>query len=116
MKTYQPYQMAKTCQLGEVKSVRNKNSGVNIPTFVPTKTVHYSPLKRTFNQKYELVSTRLDETIEIAIQHQDIGDAQQVKIGDITYNILDNSVDDSLEYITYDILTLKDVSKVGSNA
>lgn len=116
MKTYQPYQMTKTCQLGAVKSVKNKYSGVNIPTFVASKTVHYAPLKRTFNQKYELVGTRLDETTEIAIQHQDIGDAQQVKIGDITYNILDNSIDDSVEYLTYDILTLKDTTKVGSDA
>lgn len=117
MKTYQPYQLTKSCELGTIKSTTNKFTGVSLPGgFVKTKTAHYVPLKRTKAQKYSLLGTTLEHTIEIVIQHQDLTDIDVAHINGADYDIIDNSPDDSSEYITYDILTLKKIEKVGGKS
>lgn len=116
MKIYQPYQLTKVCLLGTFKSVTNKFTGVSIPTFLKVKEAHYAQLKRTRSQKYSLVGTSLADTVEIVIQHQSLDNIDVVQLNEIDYNISDNSPDDSNEYLTYDILTLKKIKKVGDSS
>ncbi|MFT8558006.1 phage head closure protein [Liquorilactobacillus hordei] len=116
MKTYQPYQLTNVCLLGTFKSITNKFTGVSVPTFVKAKEAHYVQLKRTRSQKYSLVGTSLADTIEIVIQHQNLDNIDTVQLNRIDYDISDNSPDDSNEYLTYDILTLKKIEKVGDKS
>ncbi|WP_311408611.1 phage head closure protein [Liquorilactobacillus uvarum] len=116
MKTYKPYQMIKKCSLGKVEDVRNQHTGVTKPVFSTVRDVHYAQVKRSLTQKYLIsLGSSLNDTIMIAIQHQDMTDIKLVKMNGVVYDIEDNSIDDSNVYIKYDILTLQENTKVGGS-
>ncbi|KRL36618.1 hypothetical protein FD20_GL001161 [Liquorilactobacillus uvarum DSM 19971] len=116
MKTYKPYQMIKKCSLGKIEDVRNQYTGVTKPVFSTVRDVHYAQVKRSLTQKYLIsLGSSLNDTIMIAIQHQDMTDIKLVKMNEVVYDIEDNSIDDSNVYIKYDILTLQENTKVGGS-
>lgn len=114
-KVYSPYQMNKKASFGSIKSV-TKPSGVNVPEFTEEFKLHYSSVKRTLTQTYQLQGTELQDTKVIAIQHNPkVNDSLRVVLSGVQYKIVDDSIDDSNNYLTYDLLTIKKVTKGGNS-
>lgn len=114
-KVYSPYRMDKKASFGSTKSV-TKPSGVSVPEFSEDFKLHYSSVKRTLTQTYQLEGTELQDTKVIAIQHNPkVNDTLRVELAGVQYKIVDDSIDDSSNYLTYDLLTIKKVSKGGKS-
>ncbi|WP_056960183.1 phage head closure protein [Liquorilactobacillus satsumensis] len=112
---YSPSDMVKKANFGGVQSVKNKFSGANVPTFVKQFTLHYKDIKRTLTQTYMLQGTELQDTKIIAVRHNSkLVDTMKVQISGDSYDIKDISVDDSNDYITYDLITIAKVKKGGA--
>lgn len=90
--------------------------GVTIPKFKELMTLHYAKIKLTLNQRYGVTGSNLQHAVIIAVRHNNkLSSKMQVKLADgITYSISEISSNDD-DYISYDLLTLHKVNKVGSD-
>ena len=105
---FKPSDFSRTVKLGNVGNV--VIGGVNREKFIPSYSLHFKQQKRTLSQQYQLVGTRLDETITIITRHDERNEtATMAQIGLTVYDVIDVSPDDGGEYIRYDYLTLKQV-------
>ncbi|AOO75965.1 hypothetical protein LCW_07820 [Latilactobacillus curvatus] len=106
---YSPSDFNKVFWFGAFESKVNPNTGVSVPTFVEKEKMHYKAQRKTITQRYALVGTALENTSIIVIRHSKLSDQYQyLKIVDKTYKIIDCSIDDSNNYMTYDFLTIKE--------
>lgn len=90
----------------------------SVEKFVPKRTLHFAYYQRSQTQQYRLLGTKLEGTIVIAVRSQyHIDDTQLAKIhGDeTTYKVVSISRGVSHSLINYDLVTLNDIRKVGSN-
>lgn len=109
---FKPSDFSRTVKLGNVGNV--VIGGVNRDKFIPEYSLHFKAQKRTLSQQYQLVGTRLDETITIIVRHDVRNEtATMAQIGLTPYDVIDVSPDDGGEYIRYDYLTLKQVKGHG---
>lgn len=110
---YSPYSMRHKAifyTIGERTSI----SGVTIPARVEAFTLHYAQVKITLNQRFYATGQSLKGTVIIAVRHNpNIEETMQVKLPDGFYSIYDISRDYD-DYISYDLITLKKVDKVGN--
>lgn len=85
--------------------------------FVTKQTLHFAYYQRSQTQQYQLLGTNLENTIVIAVRSQcHVDDTQLAHIhGDeTTYKVMSISRGESHSPINYDLITLKDIKKVGS--
>lgn len=116
-KIYKPYELNKIAQLGTTESVRNEFTGANLPTFISQfSKIHYTSIKRTIDQKVGILGTALENTVMIVVRHNpEFENMEKVIVANGTeYDIVDVSSDDTNQYITYDIITMKKSEKVGA--
>lgn len=87
------------------------------PQFVPKRKLHCAFYQRSQNQQLSILGTKLEDTIVVAVRSQYRVDDQMLAQldgnKDVTYKILTISRDDSHSMHRFDLITLKDVSKVG---
>ncbi|WP_404975669.1 phage head closure protein [Weissella paramesenteroides] len=73
-----------------------------------------APKRRTITQQYQIAGTSLEDTIVIGVRHDErIIKGIGVFYDGVHYDIEDVSADDSNNYITYDLITVKEVKKNG---
>lgn len=86
--------------------------------FVTKQTLHFAYYQRSQTQQYQLLGTNLENTIVIAVRSQcHVDDTQLARIkGDenTTYKVMSISRGEAHSPINYDLITLKDIKKVGS--
>lgn len=112
---YTPQEMSKKADFGGTQSIKNRFSGAYIPTFVKEFTLHYKTIKRTLTQTYMLQGTELQDTKVIAVRHNSkLVNTLKVQIGEDIYSIKDISIDDSNDYIVYDLITISKDKKGGA--
>lgn len=100
-------------KFGDVKYIRNPNTGDNDEKFVPDFEMWCKPQKRTANQSYSIHGTDLEGTIVVVIMHDDrVSTKLKAKYKEQTYDIVINNSDESGTYMAYDYLTLRQVKKV----
>lgn len=110
---YSPYQMRHKADF-YVIGERSSMSGVTIPNRVKAFTLHYVQIKITLNQRFYSTGQSLKGTVIIAIRHNaKVTETMQVKLSDGFYSIYDISRDYD-DYISYDLITLKKINKVGN--
>lgn len=112
----QPYLMQKVCTFGSY-GTSQALSGMTNRVFKPAFKVHFSNVKQTRSQKYELIGTSFENSRVIKIQHgkensHKLQSCTCVQISGVTYDILDVSLDED-SYVTYDLITIKE-SKRGA--
>lgn len=86
--------------------------------FVPKQKLHCAFYQRSLTQQYQLLGTKLNGTIIVAVRSQyHVQDDQLARIdGEPTiYKIVTISRDDSHTPIRYDLVTLQNIEKVGSD-
>ncbi|WP_099045124.1 phage head closure protein [Leuconostoc citreum] len=68
--------------------------------------------RRTITQNYSVVGTSLADTLVIGVKHDErINKTLGITVKGVNYQILDISPDDSNNYLTYDLITVKKVVK-----
>jgi SPP1 family predicted phage head-tail adaptor len=114
---FMPSLFNKKIQAGTVKSVLNRDTGDYDETFVSLFSLWAYPQKRSLTQQYNLVGTDLEDTVVLIVRHNDqLSKSLEVLYDGDYYNILDISIDNSLNYMSYDYLTIKLSSKVGGKS
>lgn len=88
--------------------------------FVPKQTLHFAYYQRSQTQQYQLLGTDLEHTIVIAVRSQyHVDDTQLARIkGDekqTTYKVMSISRGEAHSPINYDLITLKDIKKIGGS-
>lgn len=89
--------------------------------FVPKQTLHFAYYQRSQTQQYQLLGTELENTVVIAVRSQyHVDDTQLARIkGDVkqtTYKVMTISRGEAHSPINYDLITLKDIAKIGGKS
>lgn len=106
----------KIIELGKMQTISTRTIQGSKAKFVPSRTLHCAIYQRTQNQQYQLLGTKLEGTIVIAVRSQyQVDDVMRVRFkGEKTiYKIAAISRDQSHNLPRYDLLTLQMISKVG---
>lgn len=106
---FAPYQMKHLLTLNKLVEQENKYTGQVQTVPVADITKHCAIIKKTLSQKYALVGTHLEGTLNVAIRHRKGIEKQQYQsatLDGVDYSVVDVSVDDD-NYLSYDIITLK---------
>jgi len=95
-----------------VKTVTNQNNGNSVKKPVTLFTKWGAYKRRTINQQYTILGTTTEDSIVIGVRHDNsINKTLGITIDNVNYQILDISSDESNNYLTYDLITIKKVSK-----
>lgn len=109
---FKPSDLNKTVAFTTIKSVQNPNNGSMSKKPVTLFTKKGAQRRRTLNQQYSALGTTIEDSIVIGVRHDSrITKALSVLWKGEKYEILDISPDESNTYITYDLITVKKVSK-----
>lgn len=108
---FQPYQMKHLLTFNKLEDVENPYTGIIETKPVPDLKKHCAIIKKTLTQKYTLVGTNLEDTINVAIRHtrgltKDL--YTSATLDNTLYNIVDISSDND-NHLSYDIITLRKV-------
>ena len=108
MATFKPSDFNKKVTFGTVKTVQNPDNGSMKKTFVKAFSLWYASKTRTLNQQYQIQGTSLENTKVIVVRHNpEVEVIKMVQIGDVMYDLVGYSPDESNNYNTYDFVTLK---------
>lgn len=106
--TTTPFELNRRADFGTVQTVQNPDNGSMKKTFVKAFSLWYASKTRTLNQQYQIQGTALENTKVIIVRHNPKVEAiKAVQIGDVMYDLLSYSPDESNNYNTYDFVTLK---------
>ncbi|MBU7556880.1 phage head closure protein [Weissella paramesenteroides] len=106
--TITPFELNRRADFGTVKTVQNPDNGSMKKTFVKAFSLWYASKTRTLNQQYQIQGTALENTKVIIVRHNPKVEAiKAVQIGDVMYDLVSYSPDESNNYNTYDFVTLK---------
>lgn len=106
--TITPFDLNRRADFGTVQTVQNPDNGSMKKTFVKAFSLWYASKTRTLNQQYQIQGTALENTKVIIVRHNPKVEAiKAVQIGDVMYDLVSYSPDESNNYNTYDFVTLK---------
>lgn len=106
----------KIVEFGKPHTTQTRTITGSKTEFNVVRQLHCAIYQRTLAQQYQLVGTKLANTIVIAVRSQaNVDDALQVRFkGDAqTYRIVNISRDESHNYPRYDLITLSRITKAG---
>lgn len=110
-----PSDLNQRIQIGTTKDVLDESGNFYSPQFLPELTLWCAPRTRTLTQQYQIMKTELEDTILVVIRHNPkVNDGYVAKYRGELYDIVAVSDDESNQLITYDIITLRKIKKVGS--
>lgn len=112
----EPYELNKRFTFGTTKTVTSPVNGSSVKKFVELFTLWGCYVTRTMTQQYTLLGTSIQDTVLIKVRHnKGIIKALQVSTtvekSTVTYEVVDVSPDESNNFVTYDLVTLKKTSK-----
>lgn len=106
--TITPFELNRRADFGTVQTLQNPDNGSMKKTFVKAFSLWYASKTRTLNQQYQIQGTALENTKVIIVRHNPKVEAiKAVQIGDVMYDLVSYSPDESNNYNTYDFVTLK---------
>lgn len=110
-----PHSFNKKVKFYSVQSVEDPNTGASYPELVYEFTLHYSPVKRSIEDRISEMGTNKEDITIISVKHRDkiqkTFKATLNKKDDVVYTITGLLPDDSNNPIPYDTLTLKSSEK-----
>lgn len=103
-----PYSFNKKVKFYAVESITNPNTDSPVPQYVYKLTLHYSPVKRSIEDKLSDLGTNRGDILIISVKHREaVQETLTAEIGDKYYAIQSIMPDDSNNPIPYDTLVLK---------
>lgn len=112
-----PHRLNHLIEFGTTKTVSSHTLEGSKETFVPQLKLHFAYYQRTQALQYQLVGMHLQDTIEIAVRkNKHVNDKQLARIvgQDTIYKIINYSRDLTGDPIGFDLITLRDIKKIGS--
>jgi len=110
-----PYSFNKKAKFYKIESIEDEHTHVPIPTLIYQFTLHYSPVKRSIEDKLSELGTDKEDTSIISIKHrekvQDVFKVTLNKNEDKIYTITGIMPDDTNSPIPYDTLTMKETKE-----
>lgn len=103
-------------EFGVTETVDTDTLEGSVEKFVPKQKLHFAYYQRSQTQQYQLFGTDLQNTIVIVVRSQcHVDDTQlaRIKGDETTYKVMSISRGEAHSPINYDLITLKDVKKVG---
>lgn len=111
MLNYDISRLKQRVEFGTTESVKNKYSGVSIPTFVSQFTVWCGSYSQTLTQQYTLLGTNQKAVKSIVIRHNDrVTDSLEARIDGQTYSVVSVNSDPGVN--AFDVVTLQIVTGV----
>lgn len=104
----------KIVEFGKPHTTQTRTIEGSKTDFKVVKTIHCATYQRTLAQQYQLIGTKLANTIVIAVRSQaKVDDSLQVRFkGETrTYRIVNISRDESHNYPRFDLITLSKITK-----
>lgn len=101
-------------KFGKAETISDESIEGSHESFIARQQLHCAFYQRSQTQQYQLLGTKLEGTIVIAVRSQyHVEDDLQAQIDDdnTIYNIVTISRDESHSPIRYDLITLKDTGK-----
>lgn len=109
---FKPSDLNKKVDFTTVKTVISPINGSSVKKPVTLFTKKGAIRRRTLNQQYQAIGTTVEDSIVIGVRHDDaINKTMGVTLDGVNYKILDISADESNNYLTYDLITIKKVAK-----
>ncbi|MDO7802341.1 phage head closure protein [Pediococcus acidilactici] len=106
-----PASFNRKLQIGTTKTIQNKINGTSKQEFVVTASLWCAPYTRSITSSYQLTAEQLDEIIVVIRHNSTVKEGIKCKYQGDLYSVVNDSMDDSNSYLTYDYLTLKLVTK-----
>lgn len=112
---YKPYQFNHKADFGIPASVTDDKTGISTVDFKKIATLHFMRRNQTISDRFLAAGTQYQDTLMIAIRHnKDLSsrDVLYAKLDNKLYQVINYSINDDT-YNALDLLTLKQVKKVG---
>lgn len=106
-----PASFNRKLQIGTTKTVQNPINGTSKQAFVVTASLWCAPYTRSIANSYQLTAEQLDEVVVIIRHNSTVKKGIKCQYQGSLYSVVNDSMDDSNGYLTYDYLTLKQVNK-----
>ena len=101
-------------KFGKLNAIEDDSIEGSHEEFIESRQLHCAFYQRSQSQQYQLLGTKLEGTVVIAVRSQyRISNDLQAKLDNepTIYNIVTISQDESHTPIRYDLITLKDTGK-----
>lgn len=110
--TINPLEFNERAEFGTIKTGYNPKNGNPTKDFVVSFSRWFGYRTQSLSQQYTFMGNAITDTKLIAIRHDDaVNKSLNIKIGQAIYDIILISFDDRSARETFDLLTLKKVSK-----
>ena len=106
-----PASFNRKIEIGTTKTVQNPVNGTSKQTFVVTASLWCAPYTRSIAFSYQLTAEQLDEVIVVIRHNGAVKQGVKCQYQSNLYSVVNDSVDDSNNYLAYDYLTLKLITK-----
>ncbi|MBU7530558.1 phage head closure protein [Lactiplantibacillus pentosus] len=106
-----PASFNRKLQIGTTKTVQNPINGTSKQTFISQFSLYCAPYTRSIAYSYQLTAEQLEQVVVIIRHNPKVYEGIKCQYQGNLYSVVNDSMDDSNSYLTYDYLTLKLVTK-----
>lgn len=109
---FKPSELNKQVDFTTIKTVTSPVNGSQVKKPVTIFTKWGAIRRRNLTQQYSVIGTTIEDSIVIGVAHDSrITKTLGVTLAGVNYQILDVSPDETNNYLTYDLITIKKVAK-----
>ena len=106
-----PVDFNQRIEIGTVKTVQNRINGTSKPILDSQFSLYCAPYTRSIASSYQLTSEQLEQVVVIIRHNPKVYEGIQCKYKGKLYDVINDSMDDSNNYLSCDYLTLKRITK-----
>ncbi|MBU7530756.1 phage head closure protein [Lactiplantibacillus pentosus] len=106
-----PVDFNQRIQIGTVKTVQNPINGTSKQTFISQFSLYCAPYTRSIAYSYQLTAEQLEQVVVIIRHNPKVYEGIKCQYKGKLYDVINDSIDDSSNYLSCDYLTLKQVTK-----
>ncbi|NRD13589.1 phage head closure protein [Pediococcus acidilactici] len=106
-----PVDFNQRIEIGTVKTVQNRINGTSKPDFVSQFSLYCAPYTRSIATSYQLTAEQLEQVVVIIRHNPKVYEGIRCRYKGKLYDVINDSMDDSSNYLSCDYLTLKRVTK-----
>lgn len=105
----------KRADIGNYDDARNPYTGSPDKTFTKEFSRFCAVRTRTMNQTYQLTNFNMQDTVDLVFRHDPLIQSNlYIQLDGIIYEIVSISPDESTNLNPYDIVTVRQTTKIGS--
>ncbi|QLQ50956.1 phage head closure protein [Lactiplantibacillus plantarum] len=106
-----PASFNRKIEIGTTKTIQNPINSMSKQSFVSEFSLWCAPYTRVISKSYQLTTEQLDEVVVVIRHNGAVKQGVKCQYQSNLYSVVNDSVDDSNNYLAYDYLTLKLITK-----